>query len=380
MKTIAYYLPQFHETQENNKWWGKGFTEWNNVKSAKPFFDWHYQPKVPLEKNYYDLSEKESIKWQAKIAREYGIYGWCIYHYWFNGHKLLHKPLEMLLNNDDIDINYCICWANEEWTNRWIHDGKRTKTLIAQKYGDKKEWKEHYDYLKPYFKDRRYIRDDKGRPIIVIYRPELVDSLNSMLEYWNDLALSDGLKGICYAYQHPSFALKTDKDDSIFDYQIEYLPGYLRALERKNMSYLYKVKDIVNSLSEKYFHKEIDFGNIKGVRLPTIYDYDKDWNIIINSKPLSEKTIPGAFVDWDNTPRWGERGTCYMGVEIEKFEKYFSRQIQRARNIYKKDMLFIFAWNEWGEGGRLEPDEKYGYGFLESIKKALIENDEFPNI
>ena len=155
MKIIAFYLPQFHNIPENDEWWGDGFTEWVNVKKAKPLFDGHVQPKEPLNDNYYNLLDDNIKIWQAKIAKEYGVYGFCYYHYWFNGKLLLEKPMEQMLNNKKIDIPFCISWANEPWTKAWVNE---KKVLIPQSYGGVNEWKEHFDYLLPFFKDERYIK------------------------------------------------------------------------------------------------------------------------------------------------------------------------------------------------------------------------------
>ena len=163
MKIIAFYLPQYHEIPENNKWWGKGFTEWVNVKKAHPLFEGHYQPRVPLNKNYYNLLDEEVQKWQVSLAKKYGIYGFCFYHYWFDGHLLLEKPVEQWLKNRDLDLPFCICWANENWTQAWV--SKESTVLIAQKYGDKEMWRRHFEYLLPYFKDTRYIKEN-GRPLM----------------------------------------------------------------------------------------------------------------------------------------------------------------------------------------------------------------------
>ena len=192
MKIITFYLPQFHEIPENNEWWGKGFTEWVNVKKAQPLYEGHEQPRVPLNENYYNLLDPNVQVWQAKIAKEYGVYGFCYYHYWFNGKLLLEKPMENMLKNRDIDIPFCVCWANEPWTRAWVGE---TKVLIPQLYGEKREWKEHFDYLLPFFKDSRYICDD-GKPLVVIYRPEVIECLNEMLDYWNELAIQEGFEGV----------------------------------------------------------------------------------------------------------------------------------------------------------------------------------------
>ena len=145
-KIIAFYLPQFHETEENNKWWGKGFTEWTNVKSGRPLFRGHYQPRVPLNNNYYDLSNIAVMDEQAKLAKKYGVDGFCFYHYWFDGHMLLEKPMEIMKNDPSSNIPYCICWANENWTNAWKANGEM-KTLIQQTYGGRDEWVRHFIFL-----------------------------------------------------------------------------------------------------------------------------------------------------------------------------------------------------------------------------------------
>ena len=156
MKIIAVYLPQFHEIPENNEWWGKGFTEWTTMKKAKPLYEGHYQPRIPLNENYYNLLDPQVMEWQCKIAKEHGIYGFCFYHYWFDGHLLLEKPVEKYLQDEKCDLPFCICWANEHWTKAW--EGKHNQVLIPRRYGGEKEWKEHFEYLLPFLKDPRYIR------------------------------------------------------------------------------------------------------------------------------------------------------------------------------------------------------------------------------
>ena len=170
MKIIPFYLPQFHNIPENDEWWGNGFTEWTNIKSAKPLFEGHKQPKVPINGNYYDLLNDDVKIWQAELAKKYGIYGFCYYHYWFNGKMLLEKPMEQMLTNHNIDIPFCICWANAAWTKAWV--GEEKKVLIPQTYGGRNEWEEHFFYFLPFFKDRRYIREN-NKPVIIIYRPQI---------------------------------------------------------------------------------------------------------------------------------------------------------------------------------------------------------------
>lgn len=375
MKTIAFYLPQFHEIPENNEWWGEGFTEWTNMKKAKPLFEGHDQPKVPLNNNYYNLLDPSVQVWQAKLAKKYGIYGFCYYHYWFNGKLLLEKPMEAMLLNPEVDLPFCICWANEPWTKAWVGE---KKVLIPQVYGSKENWEEHFNYLLPFLKDNRYICID-GKPLFVIYRPEAIPQLNEMLDCWTDLAVKNGFKGISFAYQNIDFDLISNKDDSRFDYNIEFQPLYAEHEASKNTHKYLKLirRKVARAVEQALGFDLMRYGQgffNKGI----IKDYDKMWQIILSMKPDSPKNVPGAFVNWDNTPRKGEKGSVFWKSTPQKFERYFSEQIRRTKTIYKKDMIFIFAWNEWAEGGYLEPDEEYRYGYLEAIKNALEENDEFP--
>jgi len=375
MKIITFYLPQFHEIPENNEWWGKGFTEWVNVKKAKPLYEGHEQPRVPLNENYYNLLDPNVQVWQAKIAKEYGVYGFCYYHYWFNGKLLLEKPMENMLKNRDIDIPFCVCWANEPWTRAWVGE---TKVLIPQLYGEKREWKEHFDYLLPFFKDSRYICDD-GKPLVVIYRPEVIECLNEMLDYWNELAIQEGFEGLTYAYQNIDFDLKADKDDSRFKYNIEFQPLYARHdMFKNNHKYIKALRRKVAAFVEKNFGFDLMRYGVGFFNKSNKISYDEAWNRILTRNPETEKNVPGAFVGWDNTPRKGERGEIFVGDTPEKFEKYLAQQIIRAKSIYSKDMIFMYAWNEWAEGGYLEPDTRSGYKNLEAIKNALKSTNEFP--
>ena len=383
MKIIAYYLPQFHDIPENNEWWGEGFTEWVNVKKAKPLYDGHVQPKIPLNNNYYNLLDDDVKIWQAKLAKKYGIYGFCYYHYWFNGKLLLEKPMEQMLQNKKVDIPFCICWANEEWSRAWV--GQSSKVLIPQVYGDKKNWKEHFDYLLPFLKDERYIKVD-GKPLLVIYRPSVIECIKEMMDYWRELAKENGLEGIYFAFQTGDSDWNQKEEAELFDYDIEFQPAYARhEMFSNKKSFINVLKKFRRELAIKIEKKfgidilRIGEDKFRKITKTQIISYDKAWETIIKSKPYRSNSIPGAFVRWDNTPRHGERGFIYQGETPEKFKKYLSAQIKHAKKDYKKDIMFMYAWNEWAEGGYLEPDEQYKYGYLEAVKEALIENDEFPD-
>ena len=373
MKIIAFYLPQFHTIPENDEWWGKGFTEWVNVKAAHPLFEGHNQPRIPYNNNYYNLLNNETLHWQVDLANQYGVYGFCIYHYWFDGKLLLEKPVEAFLKDKSLDTHFCLCWANEHWTNAWA--AKNPKVLIEQKYGEKKEWRKHFEYFLPFFQDSRYINED-GCPLLVIYRPEIIGCLNEMLDYWNELAIEYGFNGIHFAYQHVSYTISPNCDESRFTYAIEYHPSCARTFkEMENHAGIKKIKKhIVNIFENKL---KIDLREIKkGIEPMVHFNYDDVWNYIINMKPRNDKCIPGAFVDWDNTPRRKEKGFVCDGASPDKFEQYMTKQIIHAKKDYKKDMIFIFSWNEWAEGGYLEPDEYNKFGYLEAVYNALKKTNE----
>lgn len=361
MKIIAYYLPQFHTFPENDRWWGKGFTEWTNVKNAKPIYKGHNQPRIPLGGNYYDLTDIETIKEQSRLAQKYGIYGFCYYHYWFNGKQIMEKPMELMLTEKEITLPFCISWANHDWTKAWAQKSK--EMLMKQTYGQKDDWITHFNYLLPFFKDDRYIKIN-NKPIFLLYQPQNMPVLREMFTLWNELAQENGFSGLCYMYQHFQYNHLTDPNGDIFDYGIEYEPMYTKQ----------RLLYTIPSLFHKFAHEAGKKIGLKPQLWNLIqYNYDRAWKDILSRSPRDEKMIPGAFVDWDNSPRYGKDAAFYPGYSAEKFSYYLKKQIINAREKYHKDMIFLFAWNEWGEGGYLEPDETEGYARLEAIKTALKE-------
>ena len=370
VKKIAFYLPQFHTIPENDEWWGKGFTEWTNVKAARPQFKGHYQPESPLNDKYYNLLDSEIQVWQAELAKKYGIDAFCYYHYWFEGKLLLEKPMEKMLHNPMVEMPFCICWANETWARTW--DGQETNILIKQNYNEGKEgWIKHFYYLLPFFKDSRYLMHD-GKPMLVIYKPQLIINCKEMLECWNELAKKNGFPGLYIGYQHHS-AFDYNLDNMKLDFGIEFEPMYtVREINQEKNStiglflrYLTQPKWFYRKIIEKLF------------QTPQIYYYDEIWKRINNRIPEKEHIMPGAFCAWDNTPRKGKKATVFLGSTPEKFEKNMLERVKRAEKIYHAEYIFINAWNEWAEGAHLEPDKKNKYGYLEAIKNVTeyIENE-----
>lgn len=372
MKLLSFYLPQYHAIPENDEWWGTGFTEWYNVKYAKKLFNGHKQPRVPMNENYYNLLDDNIKAWQIDLAKKNGIYGFCFYHYWFDGKLMLEKPVEQFLSNLNLDFPFCLCWANPPWTKIWA--GQGSKVLINQKYGDQHAWEMHFKYLLPYFRDKRYVKDNE-MPLFIIYEPSEIPCIEEMLTYFKTRIIEEGFLGIKFAYQYYQKPLDDIKIRTIFDYDIEFQPLYaLQAMERKA-----RCKAIMQFIDE-LIYKITSIKMSDHLHKLRITDYDKVWMNILSTSPKDDKSIPGAFVDWDNTPRRKNAGRVISGGTPRKFEEYLAKQIKHARNEYKTDYLFITAWNEWSEGSYLEPDEANEYGYLEAIKNALVKNDEFPII
>lgn len=371
MKTIAFYLPQFHAIPENDKAYGKGFVEWTNTKKAKPLYDGHYQPRTPYQENYYDLSNVEVMEQQSELAQKYGVWGFCYYHYWFkNGKKLLEKPVEQMLQNPKVTIPFCLSWANENWSKRW--DGGNHEVIMEQDYGDEEDWEQHFQYLLPFFKDPRYITID-GKVLFLIYKPELMPNLVEMKEYLGRRAKESGLKGIVFASQYPTFFLRDKKE--YFDYFIGFEPICSRMLTNilkqskmkqsvRSMLFKFHMDDFVDKLHEKK--------NANQTAALKIYDYDEAWNNLLKNEIHMDNYLYGAFVDWDNTPR-NVNGISYKGATPEKFYKYMSLLKKKVMDSNSLNVIFINAWNEWAEGAYLEPDEKYGFQYLEALKKAIDE-------
>lgn len=353
-KIVAFYLPQFHEIRENSEWYGAGFTDWVAVKNAKPLFPGHRQPKEPLNQNYYDLTNAETIKWQAKIAREYGVDGFCFYHYWFDSDtRLLEKPAEILLQHQDIDISYCFSWANESWKRTWSNiekgnvwcdafDYKQKNygngLLAKQRYGREEEWQKHIEYLLPFFCDKRYLKID-GKPVFVVYQPCDIFCIKAMLEFWKDKMAEYGINGLYLI--GASYGKMYSKN---MDINYNHEPGTAFALCREQAKYTKSPEGI------------------------EFFDYDIVWRQILDQ--IEENKLPCAFTGFDASPRKGYKGVIVKESTPKKFEYYFGKLLEKSIQN-KAPLLFINAWNEWGEGMNLEPSEENGYQYLEAIQATV---------
>jgi Glycosyltransferase WbsX len=371
VKLIAMYFPQLHAIPENDEWWGKGFTDWNNVRAAVPMYEGHCQPRVPLNENYYDQSKLETLRWQIDLAKRYGVHGFCHYHYWFDGKQLLETPTNLIMANSDIDFPFCLSWANETWTKRW--DARDHHILIKQTHSPTREsWKKHYDYLIKAWTDPRAIKVD-GKPVFVIYRPQRIEQIDKMLAYWRELAQQDGLPGLYFIFQK-QYELPDTNCLNSFDALFQFQPFEAinsPTFDRNSIKHTLLFK-LVRSLPERYQNM------LRGVREAfvkelTFHDYNAIWQKIVEIRPDQKlTTYPGAFVDWDNTARYKKRATIFRGVSPDAFGEWFDRLVDTmpSRNL-PENFIFLNAWNEWSECAYLEPDEKFGYQYLEAVKKVL---------
>lgn len=374
IKPIAIYFPQLHSIPENDDWWGEGFTDWVNVKSAEPQYKDHDQPREPLNKTYYDQSQLDVIRDQIRLAKEYGIFGFCHYHYWFDGKKLLETPTEAVLKNKELDFPFCLSWANETWSRRW--DGQDREILIKQEHPvDKERWKLHFDYLLQFWKDDRAIKVD-GKPVFCIYNPNKIPEVSEMLGYWRKLAIDNGLKGLFFVHQK---AHEYDEIECLKEFDAEFL---FEPNEAANSSQFHEgehslLKGFGRHIYSKFLNKNLKhrLKEVKVKYFPRLSrrDYDKVWEIAISKRSSHvDVTFPGAFPDWDNTPRYKKNAIVYKGASPERFKYWFKMLVETmpSRKL-PENFIFINAWNEWAEGAYLEPDSSNEYGYLEAIKKVV---------
>lgn len=355
-RILAIYLPQFYENEDNNCWWGKGFTDWDSVKTAESYFHGHQQPKMPLDKVYYDLSQKDVMEKQALLAKKYGIDGFCFYHYYFkNGKKELELPAENLLRWKDVDMPFCFNWASESWIRSWSRIsgnvwaeryeslGKDIQNgiLVEQDYGTYFDWMRHFEYLLPFFQDQRYIKYD-GKPVFIFYSPNDIQSLKEMTSCWRTAAVKAGLPGLYLIGAH------LDIPNDCLDAALIYEPrNSIHILNNEG-------KAKVNN----------------GVRC---FDAQNIWTAILKSVPaFGYRTYFCGVSGYDDTPRRGRSGEVIMGNTPQVFQQNIKRLLEQSIQ-YGNRYLFINAWNEWGEGMYLEPDMHSGYDYLEALKHAVDE-------
>jgi lipopolysaccharide biosynthesis protein len=355
IKPIAFYLPQFHPIPENDAWWGKGFTEWRNVVKARPRFEGHYQPHLPADLGFYDLRLPEARAAQAELAKSHGIHGFCYYHYWFNGQRLLERPFDEVLNSGKPDFPFCLCWANENWTRRW--DGKDEDILMEQVYHPQAD-REHMRWLAKAFSDPRYIRID-NKPLFLVYRASSLPSPKETTDIWRKEALKLGIGEIFLARVESFPSEQFTPYDIGFDAAVEFQPDWQRL-----------GKPIQNG-------KKWDFRRTLGLAEKAygenkVFLYSEIVNRMIRKVEPEYLRFPGITPSWDNTARRLSGATILHSSTPELYGTWLRSIIERVKkNPATNGFFFINAWNEWAEGNHLEPCEKWGRQYLEKTKSII---------
>lgn len=348
-RLIAFYLPQFHPIPENDEWWGKGFTEWTNVAKAKPLFRGHYQPHFPADLGYYDLRVPETRLAQAELARECGIEGFCYYHYWFAGKRILERPFNEVLSSGEPDFPFCLCWANQTWTGIW--HGAPNRTLVEQTYPGERDHRAHFDTLLPAFSDPRYIRVD-NKPLFVLYQPHDIPDTAKVMDFWRDMAAGAGLPGL--------FLVGNDIG--------KYTPAELGL----DASTTYHLPPRRPWVSRRHPVKWLKRRYERFAGRPTVYRYEDVLpSLLVPDRPGIEN-FPCLIPNWDNTPRSGRDGLVLHGSTPELFRIHATQALERVREYpTSRRIVFIKSWNEWAEGNHLEPDLKFAHGYLEVLRDVF---------
>lgn len=349
-RVIAFYLPQFHPIPENDEFWGKGFTEWTNVGKAKPLFKNHYQPHVPADLGYYDLRLPETREAQAAMAKEYGVEGFCYWHYWFgNGKRILERPFAEVLDSGKPDFPFCLGWANETWSGIWHGDAKRI--LIKQDYVGKSDYEQHFLSLLKAFKDPRYLTVD-GKVIFYIYKPFLIPDIQVFFDVWRSLATQNGLKGIYFIGNCEQFEKKEETLKMGFD--------------AVNISRMFDIERLTVSRAKR----ALSYRVLKKLR---VYDYEKASKYFVGKEEEEINCIPTIIPNWDNSPRSGSKAYIMSDSTPGKFQSHIRQVFKVIENKPNENKLvFLKSWNEWAEGNYVEPDLVFGKKYLEALHNEVF--------
>lgn len=353
-RIIAFYLPQFHPIPENDRWWGKGFTEWTNVGKARKRFHNHYQPRVPADLGYYDLRVPETRRQQADMAKAYGIEGFCYWHYWFgNGKRLLERPFNEILSSGSPDFPFCLAWANETWKG-FDHGLKNRNTLIEQLYPGEQDYTAHFHAVLPAFKDTRYITVE-GKPLFMIYKPLAHPDIRTFIDTWRQLAIENGLPGIyfighCNDYNIPVEEIRSTGVDAVNTTRIN---AY--AAKRSRLGKIYgKLRRTIR-------------------RMPVVFPYKKASRHFLDpGVDAQELVFPSIIPGWDHTPRSGNEGLVLHHSTPGLFEAHVREAVEIvAHKEPEHRIVFLKSWNEWAEGNYMEPDQKWGHQYLQALHRQI---------
>ena len=361
VRLLAFYLPQFHPIPENDRWWGAGFTDWVNVAKGRPVFPGHYQPHVPADLGYYDLREPATREAQAELARAHGISAFCYYHYWFGGKRLLHEPFDEVLRLGKPDFPFLLCWANENWTRRW--DGRDQEVLMAQQHSAEDD-RTHIEHLLPAFTDPRYLKV-AGRPVFLVSRTELLPDPARTATIWRERARAAGLPGL-YLMRVESFIRGVDPATIGFDAAVEFAPDW-------SVFAYFRPWSPGRTLRERWQDLLATFrlgpGNQTAHR---VFRYEDLMKLMLAKPPAPYQRFRCVTPSWDNRARRPRRATVFHGASPERYELWLRTMIEQTvrDQAPEERLVFVNAWNEWGEGNHLEPDMRFGLAYLEATRRV----------
>jgi lipopolysaccharide biosynthesis protein len=358
LRAIAFFLPQYHPVPENDLWWGKGFTEWTNVAKSTPCFPGHYQPHLPKDLGFYDLRLPEVREAQAKLASEYGVHGFCYYHYWFNGRRILERPVNEIVQSGSPNFPFCLCWANENWTRRW--DGQDQEVLLRQEYHQEDDL-QHIRSLIHVFKDPRYILVE-GKPLFLVYKLSALPDAEKTLEIWRAEALRAGLKGLFICNVESSRTEHGLASKKQIDAAVEFAPDWTLL-----------PPPLGRTRKEKLSQRLSNFGRLNcAFRENYIADYSQLVENMCNKPDVDYPRIPCVTPMWDNSARRKTNAMILRGSTPDLYRDWLRNRVQHVKqNPSCRNLIFINAWNEWAEGNHLEPCQKWGSAYLEVTKQAL---------
>ena len=363
-KFISFYLPQFYPTPYNDEWWGKGFTEWTNVAKARPRFKGHYQPHLPADLGFYDLRLAESREAQAELAKQYGVYGFCYYHYWFNGKRILERPMNDVLASGKPDFPFCICWANENWARTW--DGLAEKMLLEQHYSPEDDLA-HFQHLLPMLGADRYIRIE-GKPLILLYRVELLPDPKRTAELWREEAHKAGLGGLFLVNVESNYVEDATPSESVgFDAAMRFQPDLQQfRFANGSRALATPVRRILKSRLVEAVRSRS-----RGDKVFRYADLYRNWE---KAEQGAERRFECVTPMWDNSPRRVKRAYIFDGSTPALYERWLHAAVRRTQPDRDGERwLFINGWNEWGEGCHLEPCQKWGHAYLEATRRVQLE-------
>jgi hypothetical protein len=378
VRLIAFYLPQYHPIPENDVWWGPGFTEWTHVTRARPLFRGHLQPRLPADLGFYDLRVPETRFAQAALAREAGIEGFCYWHFWFAGKRLLERPFDEVVRSGVPDFPFCLAWANQSWSGIW--HGSPDKILIEQTYPGEEDYTAHFHALLDAFHDDRYVKVE-GKPLFVIFRPLDLPDPRRFTDLWRELAVKSGLKGMYFVGYHADPAgnpVERGLDAGLSNelwrslYTVPCWP--LRRIERR-IDQVLRVDlspavRLLNRLFTRSSGKDL-YNSVRFMRsLPHISYYADFIKTALPDLVDGYTQYPCVVPNWDNTPRTGRRGYVLLDSTPALFRTHLRRAMDQVRRRDRdQQIIFIRSWNEWGEGNYLEPDQVFGRAYLKVLKE-----------